>query len=189
MDFYPNVCQLIVEIIIINPPKLGIMRVLSLTELLKEDTKYLYPIAYSFTNNSEDAKDLIQDTLYRALYNKDKYVEGTNVKAWIYTIMRNIYINNYRKGKKMVKVSSDVSDDHVYAYYGFNFKTDSYSRLNTREILKEINRLPDILRVSFELYFKGYKYQEISTILGESLGTIKSRIHFARKSLVKKITR
>lgn len=165
------------------------MRVLSLTELLQEDNKYLYPIAYSFTNNSEDAKDLVQDTLYRAMHNQDKYIEGTNVKAWIYTIMRNIYINNYRKNKKMTKVSSDVSDDHIYAYFGFNNKSESHSKINCREILNEINQLPDILRVSFELYFNGYKYQEISSMLGESLGTIKSRIHFARKSLIKKIAR
>lgn len=165
------------------------MRVLSLTELLQEDTNYLYPIAYSFTYNSEDAKDLVQDTLFRAIYNKEKYIEGTNAKAWIYTIMRNIYINNYRKNKKMQKVNSDVSEEHMYAYYGFNFKTDSYSKMNIKDILKEIHSLPDVLRVSFELYFKGYKYQEISQILGESLGTIKSRIHFARKSLVKKIAR
>lgn len=103
--------------------------------------------------------------------------------------MRNIYINNYRKIKKMVKVSSEVSDEHMFSCHGYSYKTDSYGSLRHREIIKEIDALPEILRVSFDLYFKGYKYQEISNILGESLGTIKSRIHFARKSLVKKLDR
>jgi RNA polymerase sigma factor (sigma-70 family) len=166
-----------------------IMTVKEFNDLLITNSDFLQPVAVSLTHDSEEAKDLIQETLYRALANREKYQTGTNIKAWLYTIMRNIFINNYRRNKKFTKVTSDVPQDY------FMFQTDKVASngglINSgiREIKGAINRLPDIFRLSFELHYLGYKYQEIADALNEPLGTIKSRIHFARKILSSKLAR
>lgn len=165
------------------------MTVKEFNDLLITNSDFLQPVAVSLTHDSEEAKDLIQETLYRALANREKYQTGTNIKAWLYTIMRNIFINNYRRNKKFTKVTSDVPQDY------FMFQTDKVASngglINSgiREIKGAINRLPDIFRLSFELHYLGYKYQEIADALNEPLGTIKSRIHFARKILSSKLVR
>src|ERR1700748_479060 len=87
-------------------------------EMLISNSDFLQPVAVSLTHDAEEAKDLIQETMYRALANKDKYQTGTNIKAWLYTIMRNIFINNYRRKKKFTKVTSDVPQDY------FLYQTD-----------------------------------------------------------------
>lgn len=150
---------------------------------------FLRPYAHSLTKDSEDAKDLFQETMVRALVNRDKYNFGTNLKAWLYTIMRNIFINNYRRNKKFTKVTSDVPEDIVM--YNVNKKANNHGWSNVRlsEIRSAIEDLPTVFRLSFELYYMGYKYQEIATLLNEPLGTIKSRIHFARKILTAKLER
>lgn len=158
-------------------------------QLVIEQKKSLEPYAWSLTRNEEDAKDLIQDTLYRALVNKDKFQEHTNIRAWLFTMMRNIFINNYRRQKKFTKVSSDVPQD----YYLFQRDKVAYNNglMNSglKEIKNEINKLPEIFKTTFEMHFNGFKYQEIADTLKEPLGTIKSRIHFSRKVLSSRIKR
>lgn len=149
--------------------------------LVVKHADFLKPYAVSLTKDHEDAKDLYQETMMRALLNKDKYQFGTNLKAWMYTIMRNIFINNYRRSKKMITVAADssaaISTPASTTYnYGWN-------NVRLAEIKKAIDELPDIFRLSFELHYTGYKYQEIAELLHEPLGTVKSRIHFARKQL------
>ena len=73
------------------------MSTLEFDQLLTSNADFLKPFAFTLTRDNESAKDLIQETLYRALSNKEKYNVGTNIKAWMYTIMRNIFINDYRK--------------------------------------------------------------------------------------------
>lgn len=157
---------------------------------IANQSDYLLPYANSLTHNNEDAKDLFQETMMRALLNRDKYKIGTNLKAWLYTIMRNIFINNYRKNKRFTKVNTEVPEDILM--YSANKGTTSVSGWNSvrmGEIKQAINNLPSAYRQSFELYQLGYKYQDIAQILSEPLGTIKSRIHFARKILVSKLDR
>lgn len=149
---------------------------------------FLKPYAISLTQDHEDAKDLFQETMLRALLNKEKYQFGTNLKAWLYTIMRNIFINNYRRNKKFVKVPVDGTIDTLgnadkVAY------NEGWSNMKVSEIKKAIDVLPNVFRLSFELHYTGYKYQEIADLLQEPLGTIKSRIHFARKMLMEKLER
>jgi len=155
--------------------------------LLNSD--FLQPVAVSLTRDTEDAKDLIQETLYRAIANREKYHNGTNIKAWLYTIMRNVFINNYRRKKKFTKVSSDVPQDYFLFQTNRVAQNDGIVNSGLREIKAAIDRLPEIFRLSFELHYIGYKYQEIAETLHEPLGTIKSRIHFARKMLAAKLTR
>lgn len=158
-------------------------------DAISRQSDYLKPYAHSLTKDIEDAKDLFQETMVRALMNRDKYRIGTNLKAWLYTMMRNIFINNYRKNKRFTKVSSDVPED-IVMYQATKVSGNSgWQSVRMQEIKKEVEVLPDAYRQSFELHYMGYKYQDIAEILGEPLGTVKSRIHFARKILVSKIDR
>ena len=169
--------------------KLNKMTTADFYKLVVTQSDSLKPYAISLTKDKEDADDLFQDTIVRALSNKDKYRIGTNIKAWLYTIMRNIFINNYRKNKKFTKVANeDNSDAYVYTY---NHTAPNYGWNNMRmkEIQNAMDKLPNSFRQSFEMYYMGYKYQEISSLLNEPLGTVKSRIHFARKQLVTAIDR
>ena len=159
------------------------------TEVLLNNTDYLKPYAMTLTKNSDTAKDLLQETMFRALANKEKYNVGTNIKAWLYTIMRNIFINDYRRRAKQ-NIVFDTSPHEFLLNYNSNTVANV---AETNSELKDINaalyRLPEIFRTPFTLYFEGYKYHEIAELLDEPLGTIKSRIHFARKLLKEQITR
>ena len=156
-------------------------------QLVVVNYDFLRPFAFNLTKDAEDAKDLIQETIFKALANRDKYNWGTNVKAWMFTIMRNIFINDYRK-KSKYQIVSDTSDNDFLLNYKPSVSTESgESRVQIKEIQAAIEDLPEIFSIPFRLYFEGYKYHEISEILKEPLGTIKSRIHFARKLLKNKI--
>jgi len=158
------------------------------TYLVANHSEFLHPYAVSLTNNHEDAKDLYQETMLRALVNKEKYQFGTNLKAWLYTIMRNIFINNYRKSRRYTKVDNEIATEHLINERNTS-SNNGWQNLRVSEIRNAIEKLPGAFRLSFELYYTGYKYQEISQVLNEPLGTIKSRIHFARKFLVAQIDR
>ena len=159
------------------------------TLLLTENADFLKPFAINLTKDHESAKDLFQETLYRALSNKDKYNVGTNIKAWLYTIMRNIFINDYRKKAKQSVVLDNSPNDFLIDQTRTKVLNDGVTNLNLREVKQLIYDLPELFRTPFNLYFEGYKYNEIAEELNEPLGTIKSRIHFARKILKQTIQR
>jgi RNA polymerase sigma factor (sigma-70 family) len=156
---------------------------------LISNAEYLKPFAMTLTRDIESAKDLVQETLYRALANRDKYSAGTNIKAWMYTIMRNIFINNYRRNKKHPVVFDDSTNDLLLDHNQFATANAAESKLDLKDIHQAMYDLPQIFKQPFELYIDGYKYHEIAFILKEPLGTIKSRIHFARKLLKQQLTR
>ncbi|MBV6439365.1 MAG: RNA polymerase sigma factor [Haliscomenobacteraceae bacterium CHB4] len=150
-------------------------------------TTLLHSFAYNLTKNMEDAKDLYQETAYRALFNRDKFQPDTNFKAWMFTIMKNIFINNYRK-KVKANTILDTTDNQYYLNSG------NHATANAAEggiMLKELNTmvasLDDSIRIPFTMHFEGFKYQEIADELQLPLGTVKSRIFFARKELKEKI--
>jgi len=157
--------------------------------LLTENAEFLRPFAINLTKDHESAKDLFQETLFRALSNKDKYNVGTNIKAWLYTIMRNIFINDYRKRSKQSVINDSTPNDFIIDQTHIKVLNQGITNLNMREVNQMIFDLPELFRIPFNLYFEGYKYNEIADELGEPLGTIKSRIHFARKILKQKIER
>jgi RNA polymerase sigma-70 factor (ECF subfamily) len=158
-------------------------------QLLIQNADFLKPFAATLTKDQETAKDLLQETMYRALANQEKYSVGTNVKAWLYTIMRNIFINNYRRKSKQNTIFDNSSNDFLIDYQQKSISNDAESNIRIKEIQKAIFELPDIFKQPFMLYFEGFKYHEIADILQEPLGTIKSRIHFARKLLKAQIER
>lgn len=153
------------------------------TSMVLVHSESLKPFAISLTHNHEEAKDLCQQTLYKAFAYREKYEQGTNIKAWLYTIMRNIFINDYRRnGRKKI-----VLDAVKYSQVQYATSADINVRL--REINTAIHRLPSIFKTACVLYLQGYKYHEIALALNEPLGTIKSRIHFAKKVLQKQLDR
>lgn len=152
-------------------------------QMLLINAEFLRPFAITLTRDNETAKDLFQETLFRALANKEKYNVGTNIKAWLYTIMRNIFINNYRRKARQNTVLDYTPNEFLLDYNQTTASNNAEATLQLKEIEASIYQLPDIFKKPFLLYFDGYKYHEIADMLKEPLGTIKSRIHFARKLL------
>ncbi|MBC7588470.1 MAG: RNA polymerase sigma factor [Chitinophagaceae bacterium] len=165
------------------------MSTIDFNQLLLKNTEFLKPFAFTLTRDNEQAKDLLQETLYKALANKDKYNVGTNVKAWLYTIMRNIFINNYRRRVKQNVIFDSTPNDFLIDFNQGAIANEAIEVLNIKEVQEAIYKLPNIFKKPFLLYFEGYKYHEIAEIIKEPLGTIKSRIHFARKLLKAQIER
>jgi RNA polymerase sigma factor (sigma-70 family) len=165
------------------------MSTVEFNQMLVNNAEFLKPFAITLTRDSEAAKDLFQETLYRALANKDKYSVGTNIKAWLYTIMRNIFINNYRRKVKQNTIFDSTPNDFLINQTQSVVANNAESNLRLKDIQEAIHNLPQIFRNPFLLYFDGFKYHEIADMLGEPLGTIKSRIHFARKLLKTQIER
>ncbi|MGL4229706.1 MAG: RNA polymerase sigma factor [Tannerellaceae bacterium] len=143
--------------------------------------------ALMLTANKEDALDLMQDTTLKVLNSEEKFTDDVNFKGWVLTIMRNIFINNYHK---IIKYQTVVSQD--IDLYSLNITKDSgfdspEGAYTIGEISRNIADLTDDLKRPFSLYVSGYKYHEISDKLNIPLGTVKSRIFFARQELQKKL--
>ena len=139
--------------------------------------------AYKLTANREEANDLLQETSLKALDNEEKYVPDTNFKGWMYTIMRNIFINNYRK---IVRDQTFV--DTTDNYYHLNLPQDSgfestEGAYDLKEMHRIVNALPREYKIPFSMHVSGFKYREIAEKLGLPLGTVKSRIFFTRQRL------
>ncbi len=143
----------------------------------------LLNFAFRLTANRESAEDLVQETTLKVLDNSEKYTENTNFKGWVFTIMRNIFINEYRRQVRSNTVV-DTSDES----YLLNVPTETElatpeGSLAEREISKAINTISDDYQVPFKLFLAGYHYTEIADRMNLPLGTVKSRIFFARKQL------
>jgi len=143
--------------------------------------------AMSLTSNLEDAKDLLQETFAKAIAYRDKFEDNTNLKAWTFTIMKNTFINNYRR-----TIKANTTFDHTDDLYYLNLNNDSGgdnpdSQYSVKEIEKSINELSDEFRLPFIMHTQGYKYKEIADKLDLKIGTVKSRIFFTRKKLMEKL--
>lgn len=143
----------------------------------------LRSFALKLTMDKDEANDLVQDTTLKALSNEDKFVDNANFKGWMLTIMRNIFINKYRKSVRESTIV-DTTDD----FYHLNLKQDS--GVETPDGAYSVNEISQILagfpvdyREPFSLHVEGYKYDEIAERLSMPLGTVKSRIFFTRKRL------
>ncbi len=159
------------------------MSSIEFNQMLLGNKDFLKPFAITLTHDQDKALDLIQETMYRALVNKEKYQIGTNIKAWLYTIMRNIFINEYRRKAKQNVIFDKSDNDFLINSTTHVVANDAIAQMGEKEIWMAIESLPDIFKKPFLMYFHGFKYQDIATDMKEPLGTIKSRIHFARKLL------
>lgn len=154
----------------------------SYTELMNRYNRYLFSFALSLTKNREDAEDLLQETAMRAYRNREKYQVGTNFKAWSATIMRNTFINGYRK-KKRRNIYQEPIDSHAYSLdinpsYNNGLKDLLFDDLD--EILDAIG---SSYSVPFRMFYEGYQYDEIAESMCIPIGTVKSRIFFARRKM------
>ena len=159
------------------------MTMLNFTERLMGLQDNLKNFAYQLTANREDAEDLLQDTTLKALDNQEKYLENVNFKGWVFTIMKNIFINNYRKvvrNQTIIDQTEDLYHLNLPQESGFDTPDGSYS---VKEIMKAINSFSDEYKVPFSMHVAGFKYQEIADKMTLPIGTVKSRIFFARQRL------
>lgn len=143
----------------------------------------LMSFAYQLTSNKEEAEDLLQDTTLKALVNEEKFTEDTNLKGWIFTIMRNIFINNYRQTVRkstVIDQTEDLFHLNICQDSGLDTPDGSFS---VKEITSVIKSFSDEYRIPFSMHIAGYKYNEIAEKLDLPLGTVKSRIFFARQRL------
>lgn len=143
----------------------------------------LLNFAYMLTSDRDNAYDLLQDTTLKALDNESKYVDNTNFKGWVFTIMRNIFINNYRRVVRSATVIDTTED-----LFHLNLSQDSgitspEGTYCAGEITQSIKELPAEYRIPFSMHVAGYKYNEIAEKINVPLGTVKSRIFFARRKL------
>jgi RNA polymerase sigma-70 factor (ECF subfamily) len=153
----------------------------------KQLLSYENPLKYfalKLTADNEDAEDLLQETLLKALKYKDKFKEKTNLKAWLYTIMKNTFINGYRsKTRRKTFTSSteiDVQSNHL------ENQDDDENQFIVKELEDAINKMEDKQKVPIQMFIDGYHYKEIAKELDLNIGTVKSRIFFARKHLKSK---
>jgi len=140
-----------------------------------------------FTRDTEESEDLIQDTYLKALTYRDKFMENTNLKGWLYTIMKNIFINNYRK-RKRIKTTLDNTENlyhlNVPENHTFNLPEE---KLEYKQLMHAIEKTKDDFLIPFKMYIDGFKYQEISDELNIPIGTVKTRIFYARKEIQERL--
>ncbi|MCX2575170.1 RNA polymerase sigma factor [Pedobacter sandarakinus] len=141
--------------------------------------------ALNFTKDIEDANDLVQDTMLKAIRFYQNFEEGTNFKGWLFVIMKNTFINNYRK---TAKTKTLITQDDEISSANLMYSSDTNSsvgKMIVDDIQKALSHLPEVYSVPFVKYFEGFKYHEIADELQIPLGTVKTRIHVAREMLKK----
>jgi RNA polymerase sigma-70 factor (ECF subfamily) len=159
------------------------MTALEFSYAITQSTKALKPFALRLTRDLDDAADLLQDTVLKAFVHKDKFSEGTNLKAWMYTIMKNTFITNYQKLVKRKTFIDTTENLHFINSTQFTTRNDGEQKFTMDDIQKALSTLENSFREPFMMYFHGYKYHEIADKLSIPIGTVKNRIHLARKEL------
>lgn len=145
--------------------------------------KRLRPFAVKLTRDYEDANDLLQETMVKAFLHRDKFMDGTNIQAWLYTIMRNTFISNYQRTMRRRTFIDTTDSLHYLNSPGYVAQNGAVGRFAMEDIQRAMSTIDEAHRKPFMLYFTGYKYNEIAEMLRLPLGTVKNRIHLARKEL------
>ena len=143
----------------------------------------LHYFALSLTSNNDDAQDLLQETTLKALTYKSQFVNNTNFKAWVFTIMKNTFINNYRRDQKS-RHTFDCTEDALRVASKKNYESETPDMVHSvKELSLTIERLDEDFKIPFKMHTEGFKYKEIAEKLDLPIGTVKSRIFFTRKKL------
>ena len=159
------------------------MKTVDFTQHLLSIQTELFRFAFKLTADREEANDLLQETSLKALDNEEKFTPDTNFKGWMYTIMRNIFINNYRKALRD-QTYVDQTDNQFYLNQNIDIEGDSTEgSYDLKEMRRIVNALPKEYRIPFSMYVSGFKYREIAEKMDLPVGTIKSRLFLIRKRL------
>ncbi|UTW61176.1 RNA polymerase sigma factor [bacterium SCSIO 12741] len=163
------------------------MSTVEFNEMLVKYHNPLQFFALKLTADEEQAQDLLQDTMLKALTYREKLISGTSFKGWLYTIMKNTFINNYRRGVKYNEIMEKVGNS-TYLTTGTSEISLSPDRLiNIRNMEDAIDELSEDYSKPFKMKLQGFKYKEIGDEMGIPIGTVKSRIFLARKQLMKRL--
>lgn len=157
---------------------------------IKECNVILKKLAHKFTNNPEDIQDLVQETLMKSVKYLDQYIQNPKVISWLYVIMKNVYINQFRRHKQ--KLDFEVYQLNEYYQIGLlepSIANPVEGTFMMNDILKLLNKFPAQQKEMFFKFVDGYKYKELSEHFDIPEGTIKSRIHFIRKDLRRKLVK
>ncbi len=155
----------------------------------------MYSAAYRLTRNAADAEDLVQETFLRAYRGFHQFQEGTNLKAWLYRILTNTFINSYRKKQREPQTlpADEVEDWYLYSKMseeGLEPSAEAtvLESLPDEDVQEALSSLPDQFRVAVLLAdFEGFSYKEIAEITGVPIGTVMSRLHRGRKALERRL--
>ena len=159
------------------------MTTLEFSYSLNKLSSSLKPFALKLTRDMDDANDLLQDTMVKAFTNKDKFADGTNLKAWLYTIMKNTFITNYQRMVRRGTFVDTTDNLHYINSGGALVENDAYGDFTMDDINNAIEQLDNVYKTPFMMHYKGFKYHEIADKLSIPIGTVKNRIHIARKIL------
>jgi RNA polymerase sigma-70 factor (ECF subfamily) len=154
---------------------------------LEQMSSTLRPFALKLTKDSENANDLLQDTVLKAFVNREKFAAGTNLKAWLYTIMKNTFITNYQRMVRR-KTFIDTTANLHYINSSITSTNSAYSKFALDDINGAIDSLSNAYKKPFMMHYEGFKYHEIAEHLSIPIGTVKNRIHIARKDLKSKLS-
>ena len=158
------------------------MSTIEFYSMVGSNSTALKSFAFNFTRNLEDAEDLMQDTLLKALRYKNNFQEGTNFKGWLFTIMRNIFINNYKR-KQLQNTWTDNSVNQHNLVNHSSQEVGAIQQLSEKDIWNAIGSLPEEYGKPFRMFIEGFHYEEIAAEMSIPMGTVKSRIFHARKRL------
>jgi len=168
--------------------KENLMTAMEFTYSIDRLSKSLKPFAMRLTKDLEDANDLLQETMMKAFTNRDKYTDGTNLKAWMYTIMKNTFITNYQRLVRRKTFIDTTENLHYINSSGSTVENSAYTGFALADIHQAVDQLEEVYKVPFLMHFRGFKYHEIAEQLSIPIGTIKNRIHIARKELKERLT-
>lgn len=146
-------------------------------------SRYLRSFAYKLTRDIHSAEDLFQETALRAFNNKEKFAASTNMKAWLTTIMKNTFINNFRRKQRWEKIMIQTDANYLMESERKAVWNEGEHRVSSEAVETLIDRLDDTLKIPFLMMLQGYKYHEIADRMDMPLGTVKSRIFIARQKL------
>lgn len=145
--------------------------------------KGLLNFAFHLTQNEEDARDLVQETAYKAFKYKSMYQPQTNLRAWLMTIMRNTFINNYRQKKRRQTLHDNTDNAYFLNSSNALVSNEGEAAATMEELIQLVEKLDDWMKIPFLMHYEGHKYEEIAEALDIPLGTVKSRIFFARRRM------
>ena len=163
------------------------MSTLELNNMLVQYQNPLRFYALKLTADEEQANDLLQDTNIKALLNKDKIESSISLKSWLYTIMKNTFINQYRRSVKLTEIKTNIKHQSYLSFPTSTLFLSADKTIAIQDIKKEIKLLKEDYRIPFQMKLEGFKYKEIADHMEINIGTVKSRVFHAIKELMSKL--